>query len=338
MRAALLPGYGSPLEITEVPAPDPGPGEVLVRVAAAGVCHSDVHLRRHEANELPYFPWILGHEVAGHVERLGPGPAAVQPGDAVAVFGGFGCGACEVCLGGDEQLCPSGRWLGIGRPGGYAEYVLVPSARHLVPLGDLDPVDAAPLTDAALTPYRAIRKVLPALRPGSSTVVIGAGGLGQCAVQLLRVLSPTEIVVLETAPDKRETAVSLGAHHALDPAEPGIVDRVRSLTGGGATAVLDIVGAEETTALAAQLARRRGHVVLVGLAGGTVQVGFAAIAPEVNVTTSFWGNRTDLAEVVRLAQRGALRVDVSRYPLGSLEDAFADLVGGRIRGRAVVTP
>lgn len=338
MRAALLNDYGAPITIGEVPAPEPGPGEVLVRVAGAGVCHSDVHLRRHEANDLPRLPWILGHEVAGHVERLGPGVTGVKPGEPVAVFGGWGCGSCAVCRSGDEQLCPQGSWVGIGRPGGFAEHLLVPSPRHLLPLGDLDPVEAAPLTDAALTPYRAIRRVLPALRPGTSTVVIGAGGLGQFAVRLLERLSPTAVVVVETSPSKRAEALGLGARHAVDASAPDAVDEVRSLTGGGATVVLDMVGTEQSVAHAAQVAAPRGWIVLVGLGGGTVGVGYQGLAPEVKVSTSFWGNRTELEEVICLAQGGGLSTDVAPYQLERIEEAFADLTAGRVRGRAVVTP
>lgn len=338
MRAALLSDYGASIAIHEVPTPDPGPAEVLVRVAGAGVCHSDVHLRRHEANELPRMPWILGHEVTGHVERLGAGATGVELGEPVAVFGGWGCGGCAVCRSGDEQLCPRASWLGIGSPGGFAEHVLVPSTRHLLALGDLDPVDAAPLTDAALTPYRAIRRVLPMLRPGSSTVVIGAGGLGQFAVQLLRRLSPTEVVVVETSPARREAALGLGARHAVDAATPEVVDEVRSLTSGGATVVLDMVGTERSVAHAAQMVGPRGWIVLVGLGGGTVGVGFQGLAPEVGVSTSFWGNRTELEEVITLAQGGDLGTAVARYPLARIEQAFEDLTAGRVDGRAVVTP
>src|SRR6476646_8765641 len=166
MRAALLPDYKADLVIDEVPVPDPRPGEVLVRVAGAGLCHFDLHL-----------------------------------------------------VAGEEQLCATTSWVGIGQPGGYAEYLVVPSPRHLVALGDLDPVSSAPLTDAALTPYRAVRRCLPRLVPGTTAVVIGAGGLGQYAVQLLRELSAARVVAVEPSAARRATALELGAHLALDPAD-----------------------------------------------------------------------------------------------------------------------
>src|SRR6478672_12775131 len=219
MRAALLPDYKADLVIDDVPVSDPGPGEVLVRVAGAGLCHSDLHLVAGEVPVLPTFPWILGHEVSGYVEALGPGAHGFEHGEPVAVYGGWGCGMCRLCLGGEEQLCATTSWVGIGQPGGFAEFLVVPSPRHLVPLGDLDPVSSAPLTDAALTPYRAVRRCLPRLVPGTTAIVIGAGGLGQYAVQLLRELSAARVVAVEPSAARRATALELGAHLALTPAD-----------------------------------------------------------------------------------------------------------------------
>ena len=184
-------------EYQEIPQPEPGPGQVLIRVGAAGICHSDLHVI-HEFDAGVFnaeLPFTLGHESAGWVEALGPGASGIEVGEAVAVYGPLGCGRCAHCQTGDENLCdriaelPGAGW-GLGVDGGMAPYMVVDSVRQLAPLGDLDPILAAPLTDAAVTPYRAIRRSLDRLGPGSVAVVIGIGGLGHLAVQILRAAHP----------------------------------------------------------------------------------------------------------------------------------------------------
>lgn len=343
MRAAVLPGYASALEIRDLPVPEPGPGQVLVRVAGAGLCHSDLHLSTGELQLLPSLPWVLGHEICGYVEAYGPvgggsaaAPTATGPlehGTPVAVFGGWGCGACRVCVSGEEQLCSVTSWVGIGRPGGFAEYVLVPAVRHLVPLGDLDPITSAPLTDAALTPYRAVKKVLANLVPGTTVVVIGAGGLGQYAVQLLRELCSARLVVVEPDAGRCAVATSLGADLAISPEQ---VEDAGLTT--GAAAVIDLVGSDATLALAGTLAAPRAQVVIVGLGGGSLATGFLSPAAEVVVGSSFWGSRTELAEVVALAQRGRLTTRVHEVDLAGAEHAMRDLEAGKVDGRIVLVP
>ena len=195
-----------------------------MRVAGAGLCHSDLHLMRWPAGSLPYeLPFTLGHEVSGTVAALGAGADGLEPGEPVLVYGPWGCGGCRACSIGAEHLCeraPSGRGAGLGRDGGLAEYMVVPSPRLTVPLGGLDPVSAAPLADAGLTPYHAVRRALGLLRPGTSAIVIGVGGLGHVAVQLLKALSPARVVAV----DRRDEALDLAAHSGADVA----------LRGGGA--------------------------------------------------------------------------------------------------------
>ncbi len=338
MRAAVLNDYGNPLELQELPVPDPGPGEVLVRVAGCGLCHSDLHLSTGELPMLPSLPWVLGHEITGWVEAYGTpdgphGSGRLEHGTPVAVFGGWGCGRCALCLGGEEQLCATTSWAGIGAPGGYAEYVVVPAERHLVPLGDLDPVSSAPLTDAALTPYRAVTKVLPRLVPGSTAVVIGVGGLGQYAVQELRALSGARVVAIEASPARRKLALELGADLALAPEE--VEDAGMA---GQAVAVLDIVGSDATLATASQVAGPRGLIEVVGIGGGTLPFGFLSSAPEVSVGTSYWGSRNELAEVIALAQAGHLRSTVHEVDLAGAEHAMRDLEAGTVDGRIVLVP
>ena len=210
-------------EYQEVPQPEPGPGQVLVRVGAAGICHSDLHVI-HEFDAGVFnaeLPFTLGHETAGWVEALGTGATGVEVGEAVAVCGPLFCGTCARCSTGDESICdraaelPGAGW-GLGLDGGMAPYMVVDSVRQLAPLGDLDPVVAAPLTDAAVTPYRAIRRSLHQLGPGSTAVVIGVGGLGHLAVQILRALTPATVVAVDSKPAALALAESLGAHHTVD--------------------------------------------------------------------------------------------------------------------------
>jgi propanol-preferring alcohol dehydrogenase len=264
---------------------------------------------------------------------------AFEQGEPVVVFGGWGCGLCRRCLGGEEQLCDTGRWGGLGPPGGYAEYLLVPSARHLVRLGDLDPAQAAPLTDAALTPYRAVKKVAPRLLEGGWALVIGAGGLGQMAIQLLKLLTPAGVVVADLAADKREAALELGADVVVDPAAPDVAEAIRDATGGeGAAAVIDVVGNEPTLALAAASLAFKGELVIVGLANASVPFSFFAWPPESLVTTSHWGTRNELEEVVAHAAAGRLSLRVERARLEDVNDVFARLAAGQVDGRAVLVP
>jgi propanol-preferring alcohol dehydrogenase len=339
MRAARLHDYRQPFQVDEVAVPDPGPGEVLVKIAGSGACHSDLHVRSGELPMLPELPFILGHENAGHVEALGPGALGFEVGEPVLVYGGWGCGHCRLCLAGDEQVCDVMRWGGIGRPGGYAEYMVVPATRHLVRIPDLDPVDAAPLTDAALTPYRAFKKALPLLRPGSTVMTIGVGGLGHYGVQYLAALTAARVVAVDIAPAKRQLAQDLGADVVLDPTSDDVAEEIVGMTGGrGAAAALDFVGLDATLALAMGAVGPQGLVVLVGLAGGSVPFSFMGAATEVMLTTSNWGNRNELEEVVELARRGDVKGHVERHPLSAINEVFDRLEAGEIDGRAVLTP
>jgi alcohol dehydrogenase, propanol-preferring len=341
MRAAQLRGYKQDFAVEEVADPEPGPGQVLVRIGGSGACHSDLHVRSGEMAALPFppFPWTLGHENAGWVEALGPGATGFELGEPVAVFGGWGCGLCRLCLGGEEQLCDVMRWGGMGPPGGYAEYLLVPSTRHLVRLATLDPVEAAPLTDAGLTPYRAVKKVLDRLVPGTTVVTIGVGGLGHFGLQLLKTLSPAKVVAIDTLEAKRALAAELGADLVIDPLATDAAAEVASFTGGdGAAAVLDFVGADSTLNIALGAVGRKGLVVLVGLAGGAVPFSFFAAASEVQLTTSMWGSRNELAEVIALAEQGRLHGHVERHPLTEINIVFERLQRGEVDGRAVLVP
>lgn len=337
MKAARLHEFGKDFVIEEVPTPEPGPGEVLVRIGGAGACHSDLHIWSGERPHLTP-PLTLGHENAGWIAALGDGVTGLDLEAPVVVYGGWGCGQCRLCLSGAEQICDNMRWGGVGKPGGYAEYLLVPHSRHLLGAGSLDPADAAPLTDAALTPYSAVKKALPRLVPGTTAVVIGAGGLGQYGIQFLKLLSPARVIVVDTSPQKRATAREVGADHVVDPLEPDALDQVRALTGpDGAAAVLDFVGIDSTMALGTEVLGRRGIFLLLGMAGGSAAYTFRAPAEAV-WTGSAWGNRNELEEVLALAQAGRLVSNIERRPLEEVNEVFRDLEAGRVQGRAVLVP
>jgi propanol-preferring alcohol dehydrogenase len=281
--------------------------------------------------------------VAGTVAALGPGAHGVDLGEPVLVYGPWGCGTCARCAVGEEHLCLRastlpGRGCGLGRDGGLAEYVIVPSPRLLVPIGDLDPADAAPLGDAALTPYHAIRRAMSLLRPGATAVVIGVGGLGHVAVQLLNALTPARIVAVDT----RAEALQLARRHGADAALPaaGLTARaLRAETGrAGATLVIDCVGVDSTLSLAAETVSAGGHVAILGVGLGTFPMRFGAVPMETPVVFSNWGTREELSEVVALARAGAIHIEVERIPLAGVVDAYERLDAGEVRGRVVAVP
>ena len=323
MRAVQLAGWRQPPQIREVPDPAPGPGEVLIEIGGAGLCHSDLNmLYELEPGILPFDPpFTLGHENAGWVKALGAGVSGLEIGAPVAVYGPWGCGRCYRCQQGAENFCERQAELrtaggGFGRDGGMADSMVVPSPRHLVPLTDLDPADAAPLADAGLTPYHAIKRWSHLLVPGSHAVVIGAGGgLGHLAVQILRALSPARVIAV----DQRDAGVALAKELGADE---GVLsgqqasEELRELTSGrGAELVLDFVGVDATLALATSIARSLGHIALVGAGGGSISYGFFTLPYEVSVSTTYWGSLPELVEVMALAERGMIRSRVQRFPL-----------------------
>lgn len=340
MRAVQLVAWEAEPELREIPVPEPGPGEVLVAVEAAGLCRSDLHIMSRPPGTIPWdLPFTLGHENAGTIAALGPGAAGVAIGDRVVVYGPWGCGSCWQCARGAENLCPhrKGRGAGCGLDGGLAQYLLVPSTRLLVPIGDLDPVHAAPLTDAALSSYHAIKQELPRLRPGSTAVVIGVGGLGHLAIQILRALSPARLVAIDPRASSRALALDAGADAALDSTGLEPAD-VRAEAGGGATLVLDLVGSDETLRLAVSVLEMGAHLSVVGHAGGALPAPFAGLPFDTSVSRPSWGTLPELREVVALARAGALSVEVEQLELGQAIDGYQRLRDGEVAARAVVVP
>jgi alcohol dehydrogenase, propanol-preferring len=312
---------------------------VRIRVAGCGVCHTDLHIERGEMSRVS-LPLTLGHEVSGWVDASGEDAeadllaAGLRTGDPVLVYGGWGCAECRECRSGNEQRCASGRSPGFQDDGGYAEAMLVPEARHLVPLGSLDPVRAAPLADAALTPYRAVRRAAPWLHPRARVLIIGFGGLGQFAIQYLRRNPGLRISVLDANTDKVALAAAMGADEAALPQ----LAQVPAAIGQDADVIFDFVGSDETLATAQTRLAPGGLLMLVGEAGGNVSFGFNAPAVESWLTTTAWGSIDELREVVELAAASALTWDVEVMSLTDAAGAHARLASGDVRGRIVLVP
>jgi propanol-preferring alcohol dehydrogenase len=331
-------------EFQEVPEPHAGPGQVLVKVAGSGLCHTDFTVISRDPGywkgEHP--PFTLGHEIAGSVEEVGLGVKGFERGDNVAVNPSWAsCGRCHMCRSGDENHClyqKSIRAPGVGYDGGHAPYVLVPEARFLVPIGDLDPIEAAPLTDAGITTYTAVKAALPGIWPGSTVAVIGIGGLGLYAIQFLRQLTSARIVAVDSSEARLKLAREYGADEVISSG-PGAADHIRELTDGvGAAFVLDCVGVNATLATGVAALSWRGRLAMVGAGGGSIPFDFFKMPPGAQLVTSLNGGSVALKEVVDMAALGRLKILIDRYPLSAAKQAYDDFEHGRLVGRAVLLP
>lgn len=343
MRAVRFVGVGHPARITEVPKPSPGPGQVLLKIGAAGVCHSDLHVLEEGLGFSGAF--TLGHENAGWIAQLGTGVTGFKEGDAVAVYGPCGCGHCHACQLSMENYCEN--WVaigafggGLGLDGGMAEYMLVPSARLLVPIGTLKPAEAAPLTDAALTPYHAIKRALPWLTADVTVIVVGLGGLGHMAVQLVRILAPVRVIGADVDPAKLEQAKALGAHDVVNTRHvEAAAERILKITGPrGAALVLDCVGVQPTLDLGARLLGRNSAWTIVGLGGGHHDFHHGSTPYGCAVSIPYWGSRVELMEVIAMARDRRIHAETTEFPLDQALDVYARLKAGQIKGRAVLRP
>lgn len=344
MKALQYRTIGQPPEVVEIATPEPGPGEVRIRVTAAGACHSDSFIMGLNEEQYVYgLPLTLGHEGAGVVDKLGEGVTGLEVGEAVAVYGPWGCGRCVQCAQGKENYCERAAELGIrppglGSPGAMAEFLVVPDARFLLPLGDLDPVEHVALTDAGLTPYHAIKMSLPKLVPGSTAVVIGAGGLGHVAIQILRALTPATVIAFDVSQDKLRLATEVGAHHVF-PSDAEAPERVKELTGGkGAAAVFDFVAIQPTLDVGHAMLAVEGDQVLVGVGAGMLPAGMLMTPYDATVRSPYWGSRAELFEVFDLARAGLVKIETERFSLDDAPEAYRRLHDGTLRGRAVVVP
>lgn len=348
MKALRLLNWKTEPELVEVAKPTPGPGEVVIKVGGAGACHTDLHLiHDFEAGMMPWkLPFTLGHENAGWVDSVGDGVTTVAAGDAVVVYGDWGCGRCGRCQQGVENYCENPAEApvasgggGLGLDGGMAEYLLVPDQRLLVRLPDgLDPPAAAPLTDAGLTPYHAIRRSRAKMTPESTVVVIGVGGLGHVAVQLVKATTSARVIAVDTRQEALDLATAFGADDVVISHDQA-AGTIKDLTHGhGADVLLDFVGTDGTIELARAAARPLGDATIVGVAGGTVPLSFFSQPYEVSIQTTYWGSRVELVELLDLATRGLVQVESTKYSLDDAARAYRDLYHGKVQGRAVVVP
>jgi D-arabinose 1-dehydrogenase-like Zn-dependent alcohol dehydrogenase len=343
MKAARYVQLSAPLEIQEVERPTVRTSdEVIVRIAGAGVCRTDIHIVDGAAplQPPPPPPFTLGHENAGWVEELGAGVTTLHKGDPVLLHPGITCGLCAACRRGEDMYCPHIRFPGVdGSDGGFAEFVRS-SVRAVVPLrAGTDPAPLAPLADAGITAYHAVRRIAGAIDPESVVLVLGVGGLGHLGIQLVRALTPARIFVADARPDRIELGGRLGAERGFLTTDPGFVDQVRRSTdGNGVEAILDFVAEQNTPDLALRVLRRGGTYSIVGYGGTLTVPTVTMITQEYRLLGNFVGTYRDLSELVELERQGRVHVTTRKYALDHAAEALADLRAGRIVGRAVLVP
>jgi NAD+-dependent secondary alcohol dehydrogenase Adh1 len=341
VKAVRLHKFHSAPVIDEVPEPViSGPMDVIVKIGGAGVCRTDLHIieGQWDAAMGTPLPYILGHENAGWVSEVGSAVTNVAVGDTVILHPTPTCGLCHACRAGDDMHCENSSFPGLSRDGGMAEYLLT-SARACVKLDPTtQPADVAALADAGITAYHAVRKALPLLYPGTTAVVIGAGGLGHIGVQCLAALSATRIIVVDRNPQALKLAKDLGAD-ATVVADGKQVDAVKDLTNGrGAHVVLDFVAEQGAEMDAWNMTAPGGSDFVIGY-GGTITIPtLDIISTERNIIGNIVGTYNELAELMALAQAGRVTLHTKAYPLDAAPDALADLDAGRVRGRAILVP
>ncbi len=319
MHAVELTAFGGELRMVERDTPSVAPGEELIEVSACGVCHSDLHAV--EGLFGSPLPLILGHEVTGVHHELGP----------VMVYAPWGCRRCWLCETGHEMICPDGAEAGLFKDGGYAEKMRVTHRSYLYPLGDLDPVQSAPLACGGLTAFRAVKQTLETIRRRGAVarvLVIGAGGLGQFGIQYFRLMTDADVWVLDPSVAKQQRAVELGASHAV------AVDGLD----GKFDAIIDFVGAPDTLATAVQRVQRRGIVVVCGLYGGRVPFGIGAVPHEAQFMSSVWGTLDEMGEMIAFVQQHPIEFTVEVMALGDAQEAHRRLRNGEVAGRVVLVP
>ena len=341
---------GAPLQMIERPTPKPAGTEVLLKVIAAGVCHSDLHIwdgyydlgdgkKLHLQDRGVKLPLTMGHENVGEVVAVGPAAKGVAIGARALVHPWMGCGECKVCKRGDEQLCLKPRSVGVFSAGGYSDHMMVPHPRYLFDIGDLPPERAAPLACSGVTTYGALKKVGPLLLE-EPVVIIGAGGLGLMCLGLLQKMGGKGAIVVDIDAGKREAAKKAGAQAVIDGGAKDAVQQIIAATGGGAWAVIDLVGSAQTTRLGADSLIKGGRLIVVGLFGGDITVPCPHFPLRaITVQGSYVGNLTEIAELLELVRKKGLPpIPVATRPLAEVNAALDDLRAGKVVGRVVLQP
>lgn len=335
MKAAVVRTLGGPLTIEDVPIPVPGPGELLVKVRACGVCHTDLHAADGDWPVKPAPPFIPGHEVAGVVAALGPGVTDFKLGDAVGVaWLHDSCLRCEYCETGWETLCEHQHNTGYSCNGGFAEYAIASAAFAARLPADIDFAQMAPILCAGVTTYKGLKET--EARPGQWVVISGIGGLGQVAIQYARAMG-LKVVAVDIAADKLALARETGADVVIDARSPTAVDDVVAATGGGAHGVLVTAVSPPAFAQAVRMARRKGTVALVGLPPGEFPTPiFDVVLKRITLRGSIVGTRRDLDEAIAFAAEGKVRARISTASLGDINAIFERLKQGGVEGRIVL--
>ncbi len=341
MKAARLHAYHDPLKLESIDEPRiDGPLDVIVRIGAAGLCRTDLHIQEGQWAEksevaLPYTP---GHENAGWVHEIGAGVSNVKVGDTVIVHPFISCGLCLPCRVGDDMHCLNGSFPGINRDGGFAD-LLKTSARSVVKLDtSLQPKDIAALADAGLTAIHAVKKAIPILTAGTRAVVIGAGGLGHIGIQCLKAMTPAEIIVIDPSEPALALAGEMGADHTVK-VDGSHVDTVREMTDGlGAEAIIDFVGEKGAIEDGVAMIRDGGFYYVIGYGENIDIPTIDVISREISFIGNLVGTYADLSELMTLTAQGKVSLHTSTYPLDAINDAMADLDGGRLQGRGILIP
>jgi len=350
MRSFQVCECGAPLHVNERETPKPEGAQVLLKMLAAGVCHSDLHIwdgyyeigdgkKLMLADRGIKLPLTMGHENVGEVVALGAEAKGVKVGDVRLVNPWMGCGQCKVCQRGDENLCLTPQNVGVFSQGGYATHLLAPHPRHLFDIGNLKPEQAAPLACSGVTAFSALKKVSATLKD-EPVVIIGAGGVGLMGVTLARKRGAKEVIVVDIDAGKREAASKAGANKTIDGGTADAVQQIQAATGGGAWAVIDFVGSSATVGLAVSSIIKGGTVVVVGLYGGDITVPTPYLPLRaMTLRGSYVGSQTDMAELLDLVKRtGMPPVPIRTRPLDEVNATLNDLRAGKIVGRVVLTP
>lgn len=337
MRAAVVRSFEAPLTIEQVPVPVPGPGDILVKIAASGVCHTDLHAARGDWPVKPTLPFIPGHEGVGRVAAVGAGVTHLKEGDAVGVpWLHDACGHCSYCVTGWETLCGTQHNTGYSVNGGHAEYVVARAAYAGLLPDDADFVALAPILCAGVTTYKGLKET--DARPGEWIAISGIGGLGHVAIQYAKAMG-FHVAAVDVDQAKLDLASRLGVDIAIDARESGAVDRLARETGGGAHGVLVTAVSTAAFGQAIAMTRRGGTVALVGLPPGEFPTPiFPVVLRRITIRGSIVGTRQDLAEAIAFATEGKVKANVTAEPLEAINDVFERMEKGRIEGRIVLTP
>lgn len=350
MKAAQIVAPKEPLQLKDLEIPTPKESEVVVKVKAVGVCHSDLHLWEggYDAGSGSFmkatdrgvkFPVTPGHEVVGTVTQTGSSVKDIKIGDEVLVYPWIGCGVCPACKVENENLCDAPRSLGVFQNGGYAEYMLVPNFKYLIKITGIDLEGAASLACSGLTAFTAVKKA--STGEGQFLVIIGAGGLGLMSIQIAKAITKATIICADLDDNKLAAAKKLGADHTINSKDPESVQKIISIcNGNGAECVIDFVNAPLTVKMGLAILRKRGNLILVGLFGGAAEIVLPTIPLKaITIQGAYTGNYKNLVELVELAKKGGINPIVSkRYSLDDVNTALGDLKQGKIIGRAVINP